>query len=236
MNAPKWNRDQTSSLDYLELESPNADCAVILLHGYGADCTDLVPLSQYMKLEASVSWYFPNAPLEVPIGPHMMGRAWFPINMERLTMAQQTGEFERYLAAHSPDGFLAASESVAQFVTGIKERYSKIILGGFSQGSMVSAQVALENPSLLSGLILLSSTFVSEASWRDLVAGEITYPILQSHGSFDPILPYEHAKRLSDFLSEHTADYEFIPFQGGHEIPPPVLTGMQKLINRVGRS
>lgn len=234
MSTPKWNRDPASGLDYLQLEDPNAECDVILLHGYGADCTDLAPLSQYMNLETPVSWYFPNASLEVPIGPHMMGRAWFPINMERLSLAQQTGEFERYLAAHIPDGFLAAAESVTQFVTGLKERYSKIILGGFSQGSMVSAQVALKNPTLLSGLILLSSTFVSEASWRDLVASDIQYPILQSHGSFDPILPFDHAKRLSEFLSEHTADFEFISFQGGHEIPPPVLTGMQKLINRVG--
>lgn len=234
MSAPAWKRDQESSLDYLALENESAEVAVILLHGYGADCTDLAPLSQYMQVGTNVSWYFPNAPLEVPIGPHMMGRAWFPINMERLTMAQQTGEFERYLAAYIPDGFLAASESITTFVKGLEKNHKKIILGGFSQGSMISAQVALKNPKLLSGLILLSSTFVSESAWRDLVSGDIDYPILQSHGTVDPILPFDHAKRLSDFLGEHTNEFEFIPFQGGHEIPPPVLMGMQKLIDKVG--
>ncbi len=233
MSTPTWKRDQNSGLDYIEIDHPQATSAVILLHGYGADCTDLAPLSQYMNTDNPVSWFFPNAPLEVPIGPHMMGRAWFPINMERLTMAQQTGEFERYLAAHIPDGFLAASESVTKFIDSLKGRFDKVVLGGFSQGSMISAQVALKNPSLLNALILLSSTFVSEASWRDLVSTNIDYPIFQSHGSHDPILPYEHAKRLSEFLKEHTPDFEFVSFQGGHEIPPPVLSGMQKLINRV---
>lgn len=232
-NQMKWQRDDRSGLDYLARESEHSKVAIVLLHGYGADCTDLAGLADYLAPGDQFSWFFPNGPLEVDIGAHVSGRAWFPINMQRLQLAQMTGEFERYLASGVPEGFLEVSKKVEQFLSQLQSRYEKVILGGFSQGSMVSAQVALTCPDLLAGLILLSSTFVSEASWRDLVSSDISYPILQSHGTFDPVLPYKDAVRLSEFLKEHTARFKFISFQGGHEIPQKVLSEMQQFAAQI---
>lgn len=233
MNQMKWQRDDHSGLDYLARESAQSRVAIVLLHGYGADCTDLAGLADFLGPADQFSWFFPNGPLEVDIGAHVSGRAWFPINMQRLQLAQMTGEFERYLASGIPEGFLEVSKKVEQFLSELKGRYDKVILGGFSQGSMVSAQVALTRPDLLAGLILLSSTFVSEASWRDLVSNDISYPILQSHGTSDPVLPFKDAVRLSEFLKEHTQDFKFISFQGGHEIPPKVLTEVQQFASQI---
>ena len=47
--------------------------------------------------------------------------------------------------------------------------------------------------------------------------------MLQSHGTTEPILPFQAAEWLRDLLTEAGAQVEFIPFRGGHAIPMPVF-------------
>ncbi|HEY1534896.1 MAG TPA: hypothetical protein VGF76_12790, partial [Polyangiaceae bacterium] len=58
-------------------------------------------------------------------------------------------------------------------------------------------------------------------------------PVLQSHGRADPVLPFAIAEQLRDELGAAGISAEFIPFNGGHGIPEPVLDGLARLIQRV---
>ena len=50
---------------------------------------------------------FPDAPLEIPVGPMMVGRAWFPIANEILEQAMVQGKDAVYLNP-IPDGMQVA--------------------------------------------------------------------------------------------------------------------------------
>lgn len=80
------------SLKSFVLEGAPGGPAVILFHGYGADAGDLLPLAEMMGLDKSITWVFPDAPMEVIIAPGFTGRAWFQIDNKRLEAALQNGE------------------------------------------------------------------------------------------------------------------------------------------------
>ena len=214
---------------YQKAGSDNAP-AVILLHGYGASQQDLAPLADYLSTGDSFHWYFPNAPLEVPLGPYMSGRAWFNINMAELERAMMDPTYKRVFGEGRPDGFVDAAEKVLAFLQEVKQRHGKVILGGFSQGSMLSADIGLDHRNLIDGLILLSSTMVARERWNELLETPPKFKIFQSHGENDPVLPYDYAVELKDLLNEKNCQLEFHNFPGGHEIPPPILSMMDQFL------
>ena len=67
---------------------------VVLMHGFGAPGTDLVPLARVLDVPREVRFAFPEAPLD--LGPEAMnGRAWWRIDMARMQRAMMTGEVDR---------------------------------------------------------------------------------------------------------------------------------------------
>jgi phospholipase/carboxylesterase len=112
----------------------------------------------------------------------------------------------------------------------------KTILGGFSQGAMVSLDVALRLPHRLAGLCLMSGSIVAVDEWQPLFATLKGVPLVQSHGRTDPLLPFDVAERLRDLLRDAGADLRWVEFSGGHTIPDSVLDALGKLVNDVAQS
>lgn len=233
MNRP--HSHTIHGLDCLVSHGEEKGPAVILLHGYGADQTDLFPLTQVLRLDKAATWYVPNAPIVVSVGAFMSGRAWFPIDMVALDMAIQQGRVEDFFAHHIPDELLSVSNEMISFVEEIKKNHHKVILAGFSQGAMVASMVALKKAEILSGLVLFSGTLFN----RDEVAKEVLTKkrdlvFLQSHGRQDPLLPVGRARKLFEFLEKDVGfSGQYVEFDGGHEIPPLVLEQTQKYLNQV---
>lgn len=220
-----------NDLDFLYRQG-SSNKAIVVLHGYGASCNDLAPIGQMIDGNGEFHWYFLDAPLSVDIGYGMQGRAWFPIDMMGLQQAMMTGNFRSFFSEKMPEGFSLAANKVEALVKELKTKHEKIILGGFSQGSMISSEVAFRNPGLIEKLFILSGTFVSETHWRDLLSHGTNLPIFQSHGSADPVLPISEARRLKDFLEENDQNHEYHEFRGGHEIPIPVIQSLSAFLAR----
>ena len=60
-----------------------------------------------------------------------------------------------------------------------------------------------------------------------------TYVVVASHGAYDEILPYPVAEQLRDLLKKHELPVEFHAFDGGHQIPEPVLRRLGDFLGRV---
>lgn len=198
---------------------------VILLHGWGAPGDDLVPLGQVLAAPGRL-WVFPEAPLVSQGG----GRAWWHLDLARLQAARERGE-ERDLRQQTPPGLSEARAQLTGLVAEVTRRAgvtpASLVIGGFSQGAMLATDVTLASPAAVSGLVVLSGSLVTEAVWTErLQAMPPGFPVFMSHGRGDPILPF----RLADALREHVqaAHHEvtWVPFDGGHEIPPVVLTSL----------
>jgi phospholipase/carboxylesterase len=216
-----------NNIDFCGLDTivnkADSKTAVVVLHGYGADYKDFVPFSNYVLKSSKPSWYFFNGVLPTTMGGHETGRCWFPIDMVGLNNALMGGNFIPFFQSSVPPGLEEARVHLTKAIERLKETYEKIYLGGFSQGSMLSADVAFHRPDLVDKLFLLSSTMLFPKRWEDQAQKSFDFPIFQSHGVMDPVLPIAGARQLKSFLENFDHDPKYIEFNGGHEVPLNVV-------------
>jgi phospholipase/carboxylesterase len=206
---------------------------VVLLHGFGASGEDLVGLGRVMDVPQGTRFLFPAALLSLAAEGYPAGRAWWRIDMDAL----QRGD--RRLTTTVPAGLVEARASVDAVLDFVERDWrvppSRVVLGGFSQGAMLSVDVALRRSEPLAGLAVLSGSVVAEGEWRPLVEQPRSAPlppVFQSHGRSDPLLPFATAEVLRDLLRVGGAEVTFVPFRGGHEIPPQVLEGFGAFLTK----
>lgn len=196
-----------------------SDIAIVVLHGYGADYKDFVPFSDYVMKGIKPKWYFINGVLPTTMSGHETGRCWFPIDMMGLNQAMTTGTFDKFFQSKVPEGLEDASSKIIQIIEELRASHDKIYLGGFSQGSMISADVAFQRPDLVDKLFLLSSTMLYPKRWEEFLDREMSFPIFQSHGVMDPVLPISCARQLKSLLENFDHDPKYFEFNGAHEVP-----------------
>ena len=201
---------------------------VVLLHGFGAPGTDLIPLSRVLDVPREVRFAFPEAPLD--LGPEYAGgRAWWWIDMMKIQLAQMRGEVIDRLN-DVPEGIAEARAKVRAMLEEIAPPATKLVLGGFSQGAMLACDVTLRTARPVAGLAMLSGTLISKEEWAPLASKRAGLKTLVTHGQGDPILPFAQAESLREFLKGAGLDVTWVPFRGGHEIPGPALDALGKMI------
>ncbi len=225
------NWQQLSGFDCIVDDSNDSDTCIVLYHGYGADAGDLHPLKDYLDSESKFHWVFPQGVQEVILAPGMTGRAWFDIDVQAMEKAMVTGSY-RDLASTRPKNLDQIAELSADFLTDLQAKYKKIIIGGFSQGAMLSTETLLTAKKKPQGLIVLSGTMLSEENWRSWAGGVEGIPLFQSHGHTDALLDPKQALKLYQFLKESGMDAKLCQFNGGHEIPLEVLGELRNFLKK----
>ena len=103
-----------------------------------------------------------------------------------------------------PKGLAPARETMLAFLKEVERKFGadprKTVLGGFSQGAMLSCDLMLRTTQPYAGLIQLSGTLLATQEWAPLLQKRKGLPVFQSHGMQDEILPYVGAERLRDTL------------------------------------
>lgn len=213
---------QWGSLKTLTVDGKPGGPAVILFHGYGADASDLIPMAEMMGLSADITWIFPDAPMEVIIAPGIHGKAWWQIDMKRLEKAMVSGELVD-MSDTTPQNFEGARKVAMSLYDEVIKKHSRLIIGGFSQGAMLSTEIALSHSTKPAGLLILSGTLICKNRWVELAKKSSGLRFFQSHGKNDALLGFEFAERLFSMLQDAGLDGDFMPFSGGHEIPAKVI-------------
>ena len=225
-----------------ECETPSA--VVILCHGFGAPGTDLVSIGSELlgvpNANKDVVYIFPAAP--IVLDPLFDGRAWWMIDIEKIQQLMMQGD-TREMRSESPDLLPDRRASMIHLIDLCRVDFnvepSRIIIGGFSQGSMLATDVALHHPDKLGGLIVWSGSFINESVWtkrmKEISEGPDRLVVVQSHGRLDPILPMTGAESLRDFLSENGHEVRFYEFNGGHSIPTEAIQLAIQLIDSVAK-
>ncbi|MFZ5897416.1 MAG: alpha/beta hydrolase [Myxococcota bacterium] len=201
---------------------------VVLLHGFGAPGTDLLPLGAEIPVEGGVRFVFPMAPhiVDPYSPPDLAGRAWWMIDIAALQVAVMTRQYAD-LVERKPDGIDAAREKLEAFLEAMQLELAvssdRCVLGGFSQGAMLATDTLLRGSKRYAGLLVLSGTLLTRGEWKALLPAQRGLPVLQSHGRADPILPIELAAELREMFVAAGLDVDWVEFNGGHGIPQRVL-------------
>jgi phospholipase/carboxylesterase len=201
---------------------------VVLLHGWGAPGDDLVPIAHQLA-GPDTRVVVPAAPLPHPGG----GRAWWPLDLAGRQRLYAEGKLDQ-IAAELPEGLADARARVQALLTDVRARYQPkmLILAGYSQGGMLAMDVALASDPPVDRVAVLSGTLIAEPLWREKMARPARPLVFLSHGRQDPVLPFVMSERLKALLEEHRFPVTWLPYQGGHEIPPVVLEGLRAFVAR----
>lgn len=212
-------------------EGSTPELLVILNHGFGASGDDLADFGPMLidsseLIQTSCRFVFPEAPVDLSPMGMAGGRAWWPINMAKLAEINQTRDYDQLMLLEPP-GMREAEEKLfetvqaALAVSGLDE--TRLILGGFSQGAMVSTNLILMRKLRPALLALFSGTLLNREQWQKLAAAHSGCDVLQSHGRQDFVLPFAPAVELKSLLVDAGFRVEFIEFNGPHTIPMNVL-------------
>jgi phospholipase/carboxylesterase len=156
--------------------------------------------------------------------------------MDQLQRAIQLGEF-RNLRNDAPPllpecrRLLATALDDLMTQTGLD--ISQIVLGGFSQGSMLATDVTLHLEQAPAALVVWSGTLLNAHAWEKLVSRRTGLPVLQSHGRQDLILPYAAARWLEELFVKAGLQVQFLTFDGGHTIPWEALEATAELLRNI---
>jgi len=154
---------------------------VVFLHGYGADGADLLGLSEPLAPHLpKTAFYAPDAP--EPCRNNPMGHQWFPIPWldgssevdARISMGQSVGALNDFL-----DTVLAAE--------GLSP--DRMVLVGFSQGTMMALHVAPRRKAAVGGVVGFSGRLLSPDTLE--AEARVKPPVLLIHGDQDEVVPFD---------------------------------------------
>ena len=185
--------------------APGPPPLLILLHGYGSNEHDLIGLAPYLD---------PRFLIVSARAPHTLmpgGYAWFELDWTPRGIAIDFDQAEesRKLAARF------VGEAAAAYAADPR----RIYLCGFSQGAIVASGVALTDPDLVAGTVLMSGRVPDEI--RPLVAPPERLagkPFLVTHGLYDEVLPIANGRASRAILERLPVDLTYREYPMAHEV------------------
>jgi phospholipase/carboxylesterase len=196
---------------------------LVLLHGYGSRAQDWLQFEDSWQLPARTRRVYPQAPWR---GPGAR-RGWWWLRLESYV---PDGGGLPDMTRGNPGGIKVAARLVRRV---LEHETQPIILGGFSQGAMTSAEIAFQTDQELAGLILLGGTPVNEEAWAEHFAGRRNLPIFIAHGRNDGVLPFHIMERFQARLKAFGMDVTWYPFDGGHGMPGDVIREVSTWVTHV---
>tara|TARA_B100000902_G_C27178926_1_gene847887 strand:+ start:36 stop:695 length:660 start_codon:yes stop_codon:yes gene_type:complete len=188
-------------------DDKNIENAVILLHGYGGDGHDISLLaSNWQRFLPNTVFLCPDGHQKCEINPS--GYQWFDLSKND----------ERYILQESKK----AEQVLLEFINEVETKYnlptSKIIVGGFSQGCMMSINLGLISNKEFNCIIGFSGKIINK---EDLNKRKVSNTkMLLIHGDADEVVSPSSLLEAKDFLIRNNIDVTTNMIRNcGHNIP-----------------
>jgi phospholipase/carboxylesterase len=187
-----------------------AEGALVLVHGRGANEYDLLGLLDELDPERRLHGYCPRGPLSLPPG----GAHWY--------MVPRVGYPD-------PASFAAGYAALADFLDSLP--HETIALGGFSQGAVMSYAAGLGEGRPRPAALLAFSGFIPTVEGWELGEGPWP-PVAVGHGTYDPVIPVQFAHELRDTLVGAGATVLYRESAMEHAIDPGFVADLQGWLPR----
>jgi phospholipase/carboxylesterase len=194
-------------LAVLEREVPDPDGTLVLLHGRGADEHDLFGLFDVLDPGRRWRGITVGAPFRLNRPAHL-GKHWYVV--------PQVGFPHPETFHHA---FAALTEELDRRVD-----WSTTVVGGFSQGTVMSYALALgTGRPVPAGLLALSGFIPTVEGWTPDLASRPGLPVLIAHGTQDPVIGIDFARRARALLEAGGLPVEVHETPMAHSIDPRVV-------------
>ena len=181
--------------------------AVILLHGYGGDGSDISTVTlNWKRFLPETIFLCPDGHEECPINPN--GFQWFDLdNDDPVYIIEET---------------IKAEKKLNVFINEIKTEYnlsnSKICISGFSQGCMMSINLGLTTEECFNCIVGFSGKIIDKEDISKRIKSKTK--MLLIHGDEDAVVSPSSLLEAKDFLIRHKVNIETKMIKNcGHHIP-----------------
>ncbi len=196
--------------ELLVLNSESATNRLVLLHGWGADAHDLIPVGKLLTegLKDRFEIVSLSAPQPHPSG---LGRQWYPLYPH---------EWEQV-----PKAVLDLEKRLNDLCFKKHIPLNKTLLLGFSQGGAMALELAKRKK--FEGVFAISS--YPHPEWKPLKSMP---PIFLCHGTIDQVVPKAASQKSFDILLKNGINSELYFFEGGHEITNDLIEYCRRKIKQ----
>ena len=199
--------DTDQVLDYRvrrTLKERDTSPVFFLLHGYGSHEEDLFSFANYLPEEYLIISL--RAPLSLSFG----GYAWYSIHFN-----EQQDKWSDDAEAKKAQEIILYN--IDYHLEQFKLKGQKVSLLGFSQGAILSWAVGFSHPERIDKLIALSG-YVNEDIFSYAEKGLDQLRIFSSHGTQDPTLPIEWARKGIALVEKKEISVAYKEYPQGHGI------------------
>jgi len=184
---------------------------IILMHGVGSNEQSLLALARYIPEDYSV--VLVRSPLTMAPGAYAAFAVSFTADGPKIDAAAAENSRQKLL----------------RFIPELQLRYGipaeRTLIGGFSQGGIMSAGLALTAPKNVRGFAVLSGRILPEIRPIIASAKELKHlSALVVHGDADDRLPVHLAVQSTALLEELGLPFRSLRYPMGHEITREVAT------------
>ncbi|QKX06386.1 alpha/beta fold hydrolase [Aquimarina sp. TRL1] len=181
---------------------------LFMFHGYGSDENDLFSFASELPDELCI------ISVRAPYPMQPSGNAWYAIYFDA-----DNGKFS------DDEQAIESRDKIATFIDEAIEAYhldaSNVSILGFSQGTILSYAVALSYPEKIKNVIALSG-YLNEAILHENYSKNdfSKLNIYCSHGSVDPVIPIDWARKAPAFFDTLGVKTTLQEFPVGHGVHP----------------
>jgi phospholipase/carboxylesterase len=175
--------------------------ALVLLHGRGADEHDLHGVLDLLDPERRLLGVTPRAPLALPPG----GAHWYRL---------------AGLGTPDPATYVPTFEAASAWLDGLGIPPGRIVLGGFSQGAVMSYALGLTQGRPRPAGIIAMSGFMPAVPDYPLDLAQPLPPVAIAHGVHDGVIGVEWGRQARERLEQAGADVLYHEAPVDHTIDP----------------
>jgi phospholipase/carboxylesterase len=191
--------------------------ALVLLHGRGADEHDLYPLLDLLDPERRLLGVTPGGPLHLPPG----GRHWYALGG---------------IPTPDPETFLSTAPRLAAFLDALPVPFERGVLGGFSQGTVMTWAMTLGPGRPRPAGVLALSGFLPRVPGYPLDPGRLAdVPVAVAHGTLDPVIPARFGAEAAETLAAAGVDVVRLESDVPHMVDPAWIEPLRDLVARATR-
>ena len=183
----KYDLEVVSILPLLKTKPKQA---IILCHGYGGDGRDISMLAtNWQRFLPEAVFLCPNAPEVCAVNAH--GYQWFDLSSDKEEVI-----LEKSLVAEAK-----LNTFLDQVLDNFQLETTNLALVGFSQGCMMSIQIALKKKEQINCLIGYSGKVINQKHLSDKITSKPK--IFLMHGTNDTIVPPTYLLEAKEYLVKH---------------------------------